>query len=389
MSAKRAGSWHNLTISDIALFGSGDLISIASLSDRSSSHPVPVYGGNGVSGYTSSAMIDQPTVILGRVGQKCGVVYRNDGPAWITDNALYARQFKRPVNVQFFALALESARLNNVKNKNDLPLITQSILSDVKIAWPDSIEEQNQIAGVMTDTNKLITSLERMITKKQANKQGLIQQLLTGKTRLPGFREPWRKTTLGELATIVSGGTPKSSIPAYWDGGISWCTPTDITGEPSRFLTRTERTISQEGLDRSAAQLLPKGSLLLCTRATIGEVKIAKFPIATNQGFKSLVPHPGVSSEFLYYKISSIKHALATKGTGSTFLEVSKRDVAGMEVHIPELPEQKAISLAISDSDDEIDHINRRLAKARAIKQGMMQELLTGRTRLSGEENAA
>src|ERR1700688_2612897 len=120
MSPVLADGWLSLPISDIADFGSGDSISVAHLSERSGAYPVPVFGGNGIAGYTSSATVSEPTVILGRVGQRCGAVYRNPGPAWITDNALYARRLKRPVDVQFLALALEAARLNDVRNHNDL-----------------------------------------------------------------------------------------------------------------------------------------------------------------------------------------------------------------------------------------------------------------------------
>src|SRR5260370_41095599 len=101
---------------------------------------------------------------------------------------------------------------------------------------------------------------------------------------------------LGELAHIISGGTPKTSVPSYWDGPIKWCTPTDITGCSGKYLLETERTISPQGLASCSAQLLPVGSLLLCSRATIGEIRIAGCQVSTNQGFKSLVCKPAVSS---------------------------------------------------------------------------------------------
>jgi len=217
----------------------------------------------------------------------------------------------------------------------------------------------------------------------------MMQELLTGRTRLPGYDRPWSKVELGSLAEIVSGGTPSSSVLAYWDGGISWATPTDITSESGRYLTRTERTISKDGLEHSAARLLPTGSLLLCTRATLGEIKIVVVPTATNQGFKSLVPKSGVSSAFLYYKVLTLKEALTSKGSGSTFLEVSKRDVSKLALEVPDTSEQVAIATALTDADDDIDCLMVRLSKARDIKQGMMQELLTGRTRLPVKEAVA
>jgi type I restriction enzyme S subunit len=262
--------------------------------------------------------------------------------------------------------------------------IGQRDLKSVIVALPP-VPEQHAIAEALDDVSRLVAHLARLIAKKQAIKQGMMQRLLTGKVRLPGFDHPWSETALAELATIVSGGTPKSSVASYWNGGIAWCTPTDVTRGSGRYLRSTERMISQEGLERSSARLLPKGSLLLCTRATIGEVKIAQGPIATNQGFKSLVPRPGASSEFLYYKLLTLKERLALKATGSTFLEISKRDVASVAFQAPDVDEQRVIAKVLADADDEIDTLGRRLAKAKTVKQGMMQELLTGRTRLSVE----
>jgi len=249
--------------------------------------------------------------------------------------------------------------------------------------------EQKRIADALSDNDALIAALERLITKKQAIKQGMMQELLTGRTRLPGFAGAWRDVELGDMAEIVSGGTPSSGTQAYWDGGIPWATPTDITNESGRYLRRTARTISASGLEHSAARLLPAGSLLLCTRATVGEVKIAAVPAATNQGFKSLVPKADVSSEFLYYKIVTLRDALTSKGSGSTFLEVSKRDVGKLLLQVPDADEQVAVAKALADADEEIDLLRVRLNKARDIKQGMMQELLTGRTRLPVQEAGA
>lgn len=266
--------------------------------------------------------------------------------------------------------------------------IAKTKFLEVELALP-SLDRQREVVAALTSADDLIAALERMIAKKQAIKRGMMQQLLTGKTRLPGYTEPWSTRTMDELAGIVSGGTPRSSVAAYWDGGIAWCTPTDITRQPGRFLRQTERTISREGLERSAAQLLPAGSLLLCTRATIGEVRIATTPIATNQGFKSLVPRRNVSGEFLYYKVLTLKDELSSKGTGSTFLEVSRRDIAALLFEAPASDEQSAIASVLSDVDDELDTLSGRLNKFRSLKQGMVQQLLTGRMRLPIKEAVA
>ena len=194
----------------------------------------------------------------------------------------------------------------------------------------------------------------------------------------------WGPSSVGELAAIHSGGTPRTTIPEYWDGGIPWCTPTDVTATRGRHLVATARTITEAGLIASGATLLPKGALLLCTRATVGELKIATMPVATNQGFKSLVCGESVNRGYLYYCLFTLKGQMADLATGSTFLEISKLDVAQLPVPLPPLPEQRAIASVLMDVDDLIGSLEALITKKRAIKQAAMQQLLTGSTRLPG-----
>ena len=259
--------------------------------------------------------------------------------------------------------------------------ITNSDLNSFQIPLPP-LPEQRAIAAALSDMDALLAGLDALIAKKRDLKQAAMQQLLTGKQRLPGCSGSWEVRRLGDIADIVGGGTPSTSVHEYWDGGIAWCTPTDITGSSGKFLERTARTISQAGMAESAAHLLPAGALLLCTRATIGELKIARFPICTNQGFKSLVCDTDSSSNFLYYKLLTLKSEFVEKASGSTFLEISKKDVAALRLEIPPLPEQVAIAAVLSDMDAELAALDARRDKTRALKQGMMQELLTGRIRL-------
>jgi type I restriction enzyme, S subunit len=197
--------WEVVSIGSLASFSAGSGIKVKSLHAESTETPFPVYGGNGISGYTHTALVNEPTVVVGRVGQKCGEVYLSSGPAWITDNALYPRAFYRDVDIHFFALSLCGAGLNNLKNRNDLPLITQGILHSVLIAWPPCMEEQRAIAAVLKNVDALLSGLDRLIAKKRDLKQAAMQQLLTGQTRLPGFSGEWEIRRLRELGTFLKG----------------------------------------------------------------------------------------------------------------------------------------------------------------------------------------
>ena len=198
------------------------------------------------------------------------------------------------------------------------------------------------------------------------------------------FVGEWETAHLANIADIRNGATPRTGVPGYWHGPIPWCIPTDITGSPGKHLLATARNITPEGLASCGASLLPQGALLICTRATIGELKIAAMPVATNQGFKSLVCGNLVDHEYLYYRILTVRNQLIDVATGSTFLEVSKRDLGNLRVPLPPLPEQRAIAAVLSDVDELIGSLEALIAKKRAIKQAAMQELLTARTRLPG-----
>ena len=259
--------------------------------------------------------------------------------------------------------------------------ISKRDVANIQLCLPP-LPEQRAIAAVLSDVDALLGSLEALIAKKRSVKQAAMQQLLTGRTRLPGFGGEWGDRSLGALAEVRNGGTPRTTVPEYWDGDIAWCTPTDITSARGRHLVATARSITRKGLDGCGASLLPAGALLLCSRATIGEVRIASMCVATNQGFKSLVCGESVDHEYLYYRLLTLKEQMVDLATGSTFLEISKRDVANIRLRLPPLPEQRAIAAALSDMDEEIAALERRLDKTRAVKQGMMQQLLTGSIRL-------
>lgn len=259
--------------------------------------------------------------------------------------------------------------------------ISASSLASIQVLLPP-LDEQRAIAEALSDADALVESLDALIAKRRDMKQAAMQQLLTGRTRLPGFADDWSSTPVAEVANLVAGGTPSTSVAEYWDGDIPWCTPTDITSTEGNTLFHTDRTITQAGLTASAANLLPEGSLLLCTRATVGDVRIAGQPTATNQGFKSLVVKSPNDNVFIYYQLATLRNRLLELSSGSTFLELSKKDLARVELLLPPPEEQQAIAEILSDMDAEIDALVAQREKAELVKQGMMQELLSGRVRL-------
>jgi type I restriction enzyme S subunit len=201
-------------------------------------------------------------------------------------------------------------------------------------------------------------------------------------TELGIIPEDWEVKTIASLGNIVGGGTPSTIIPAYWDGGIQWFTPAEIGA--SKYISKSERSISKLGLQSSAARILPKDAILLTTRASIGLSAILLNEATTNQGFQSIIINTNHCNEYAYYALKTKVSEMLTLASGSTFAEISKAKLASIKLPIPPIAEQRAIAEALRDIDELIVALDKKIEKKRLIKQGAMQELLTGKKRLPG-----
>ena len=291
--------------------------------------------------------------------------------------------FDTELMLHFLRLLADSGKLRNFVTQTSIAHLPKESLKRVPLPAPPAAE-QRAIAAALSDTDALIESLEQLLAKKRQIKQGAMQELLTGQRRLPGFVSDWHVMRLAELADIRSGGTPSTSRSEFWAGEIPWCTPTDITAlQGGKYLQQTSRTVSALGLAASSAELIPPGSIVMTSRATIGVCAINVVPLSTNQGFKNFVPFECVVGEFLYYLLTVQRQRFLSLCAGSTFLEIGKAQLVGYEVCLPiDKSEQTAIATTLSDMDAELTALEARLAKTRLLKQGMAQALLTGRIRL-------
>ena len=244
------------------------------------------------------------------------------------------------------------------------------------------ILEQKAIAEALSDTDNLISSLEKLIDKKKKIKQGVMQQLLTGKKRLPGFSGDWEIKKLGEIARMQSGGTPRTEVKQFYSGNIPWASINDMTAS-RKYLRYTEKKITQEGLDKSSAVVFPEDTILYAMYASIGECVITKKEVSSSQAILGIQCYDQILCvEYLYYYLSFIKCFMRTQGQTGTQSNLNKNMVQNINITLPSIDEQKAIAQVLSDMDAEIEALEEKLEKYKTIKQGMMQELLTGRIRL-------
>jgi len=160
-----------------------------------------------------------------------------------------------------------------------------------------------------------------------------------------------KRKRLKDLAQVVSGGTPKTSVANYWNGYIPWATPADLSRIVGPYISETPRQLTDDGLKACSARVMPAGSVLLSSRAPIGHVAINTQPMATNQGFKSLIPGDQLDAKYLYYWLKANRAYLESLGNGATFKEIGKRTVENIEIPVPHVNEQRRIATILDKAD--------------------------------------
>jgi len=262
----------------------------------------------------------------------------------------------------------------SVSVRSGMPKINRTELAEFTLGLPP-LSEQRAIATALSDVDALLGALERLIAKKRDLKLAAMQQLLTGQTRLSGFHSEWEVKRLGEICDIAMGRTPARLNKKFWGRGYKWLSIADLQG---KVVSESKEEITE--LAASTMEVIPKGTLLMSFKLSIGRLCFAGCDLYTNEAicsFKNLQ----ASGEFLYYALGRTDFSLYGKQAVKGYT-LNKESLKIVEVDLPSLPEQNAIAAVLSDMDAELDTLEQRLAKTRALKQGMMQELLTGRTRL-------
>ncbi|WP_334352174.1 restriction endonuclease subunit S [Companilactobacillus sp. HBUAS56257] len=243
-----------------------------------------------------------------------------------------------------------------------------------------NINEQVKIGKILSLVDNLITLQQRQLDLYTKLKKGLLQKLFpkdgakVPELRFAGFADDWEERKLGELSNIVGGGTPSTSNSEYWDGDIDWYAPAEI-GE-QRYVSKSKKTITELGLKKSSARILPVGTVLFTSRAGIGNTAILGKEATTNQGFQSIVPNPNkLDSYFIYSRTNELKRYGEVTGAGSTFVEVSGKQMSKMSIMVPELSEQKKIGSFFEQLDNTIALHQRKLDLLKEQKKGFLQNM--------------
>lgn len=246
---------------------------------------------------------------------------------------------------------------------------------------PEGIGRLRELVLQLAVRGKLVPQVEEfkrscgLFAELEKGKLRLLEERIISKSRYPSGipveTEPfiiptsWQWFRLGDVGAIVGGGTPKSGEPSFWsdEEEVPWLTPADMRRHTSRYIVRGERDITTEGLNRSSAQMLPKGSVLFSSRAPIGHVGIAANPLSTNQGFKSCVPYLPAMSEYLYVFLKYAGPTIDDQASGTTFKEVAGREFAKIPIPVPPLSEQQCIVAKVNELMELIDRLEATLRR--------------------------
>ncbi|WP_211656161.1 restriction endonuclease subunit S [Planococcus alpniumensis] len=254
-----------------------------------------------------------------------------------------------------------------------------NVLQKYKLFIP-TIEEQNKIGEFFTQLEETIALHHQELNTLKQTKQGFLQKMFpkdgdaVPELRFPGFNEGWQLHKLNEVVEIIGGGTPKSGTSEYWNGDIDWYSPTEIGKEIYAF--GSQRKITELGLKKSSAKLLPANKTILFTsRAGIGDMAILKKDAATNQGFQSLVINNDYDVYFVYSLGSKIKEYALKNAAGSTFQEISGRVLGEMNLFLPNLEEQIQIGKFFKQLDELIALQQQELDALKKTKKAFLQKM--------------
>ena len=378
-------------LSDVVSMKSGESITAERITSEGK---YPCFGGNGFRGYTTTFTHDGSYTLVGRQGALCGNVTFVSGRFYASEHAVVVSP-KKETDIKFMSYVLYDMNLNRYSESSAQPGLSVKKVLELEFPIPKSKEEQTAIAEALSDVDSLIFSLQKLIEKKKAIKQGAMQELLTGKKRLPGFRGEWSKSPFVDLFEFLPTNvftreqmTDTGTIQNVHYGDIltkyGFCLDMSNTVVPYLLETVSVKKYSESSYARN-------GDVIIADTAednTVGKcVELVNVRGKVLSGQHTMLCRPKVTfaPRFLGYYMNAecFHNQMLPFITGIKVSSISKANVSVLVLKYPFLvEEQQAIAQILSDMDSEIEQLEKKLAKYQQIKQGMMQELLTGRIRL-------
>ena len=343
----------------------------------------PYYGANGIQDYVEGYTHDGEFILVAEDGAndlKNYPVKCVKGRIWVNNHAHVLQGKCACADNQFLAYAISQADIESLLVGGGRAKLNAETLMDIELLLP-SKNEQIQIGHYLARLDHLITLHQRKYEKLVNIKKSMLDKMFpkngasVPEIRFKGFTDPWEQRKLGDVADIVGGGTPSTNNPNYWDGDIDWYAPAEIAGQI--YFDSSQRKITEQGYENSSAKMLPPGTVLFTSRAGIGKTAILSKKGCTNQGFQSIVPHNDeLDSYFVFSRTDELKQYGELVGAGSTFVEVSGKQMAAMNLKMPTtIEEQQTIGRFFKRLDTLITLHQRKLEKLQNIKKSCLEKM--------------
>ena len=356
--------WSLTRLGDVLTLSNGDTKPTDLQKEYSDDSPYPVYGGNNIMGYSSQKNSSNPVILIGRVGEYCGVTRYIDKACWITDNALYTKTVSSDIDKEYLVSKLKKFDLSRLRNKGGQPLVSQKPIYAVKLPIPP-LPEQRKIAKILSTWDKAIATTERLIETSKQQKKALMQQLLTGKKRFSGFEREWEEVNLSSIFTLASGDSK----------------PKDTEKQPS-----TERTTPVYGGNNVmgySTSSNSSGEVILIGR--VGEYcgitrLVNKACWITDNALYTKTFSSDHDKSYITYKLQQIDLSRLRNKGGQPL--ISQQPIYNLKIKVPLLSEQRKIASALIVSDQAINTLHAKLFHLKQEKKALMQQLLTGKRRV-------
>lgn len=352
----------------------------------------PVYGGNGIIGYSDKYLLEEPTIIVGRVGEYCGNVFKTQNKSWVTDNAMMVCDILlEDYDIDFWVVMLNSLSFNHYSDSTGQPKITQGGIGAISFKYPSEKEEQTAIANILTKVDEAIASVQNSITAAERLKKSLMQNLLTGKMKPDGtFRTSeefyiddkfgkvpvgWHWGRLSEIADIIAGQSPQGEY--YNVNGMG----KPMLNGPTEF---TDKYPVPVQWTTKITKLCKKGDILFTVRgSSTGRMNLADQEYCIGRGLAAIRPKSNNNISFIYYTLLKISEMILAeaKGAGTTFPNVSRGELMKKVILIPDTHQNEIIA-PIEQLASFSNSKQRSIDKLEILKKSLMQNLLTGRIKI-------
>jgi len=377
--------WETFPLADVVQFLDGLRRPVKDSDRIKMQGDIPYYGASGIVDYVNKHLFDEELILLGEDGEN--IVSRNlrlafivRGKTWVNNHAHVLRP-RQNANIGYLCEFLESLNYEEYNSGTAQPKINQQTCAKIPVVLPP-LSEQKRIAQVLGDVDTLIQKLEALIAKMRDIKQAAMQELLTGKRRLPGFSGPWETKKLVDVFYITTGKSKSAYITFGGDFIVCDMGSVSIEGR----IVASKRTNYRGDFLKKGDLVMPKddigGGKII---GRVGYIDYAERYVLSDHVYR-LSAIDGDPLFFAYLINShSINIALGKKVIGSAQLGLGRRSVEEQEILFPPLLEQSAIAQVLSDIDNELAQLETRLGKTRNLKAGLMQQLLTGKIRLGAK----